>query len=109
MTAIAAQGMGCEVAVVVLEDCPHAEGARHHLMEALKKVGLDHLEPRLVVVTDAEEGRRAGLHGSPTFLVNGHDPFPVEEDTAWACRLYRTPDGMRGVPTVSQLEEVLRG
>ena len=108
MTAIAAQRMGCEVALVVFGDCPHAEEARHHLEEALKKVGLDHLEPRLVVVTDPEEGRRAGLHGSPTFLVNGHDPFPVEEDATWACRLYCTPEGMRGVPTVSQLEAVLR-
>jgi len=33
--------MGCEVALVIFEDCPHAEEARHHLEEALKKGGTD--------------------------------------------------------------------
>jgi hypothetical protein len=36
MTAIAAHRMGCEVALVIFEDCP-----RHHLEEALKKGGTD--------------------------------------------------------------------
>jgi len=47
---------------------------------------------------------RAGLGGSPTFLVDGVDPFPVGDGTSWACRLYRTEAGLQGAPSVAQLE-----
>jgi hypothetical protein len=68
--------------VVVLEGCPHADAALTQLELALQILGLDHLTPR--------------------------DPFPVGDGITWACRLYSTPEGNRGVPTVAQLEEVPR-
>ncbi|MFC8261184.1 hypothetical protein ACFUNF_27160 [Streptomyces sp. NPDC057291] len=37
--------------------------------------------------------------GSPTFLLNGRDPFAEPGRPAGlTCRVYRAPDGLRGLP-----------
>lgn len=95
------------VTLVVLDGCPHADLARTRLRQALRNLGDDAALPTVVVVGSAEEADRAGLRGSPTFLVDGRDPFPVAGGTSWACRLYRTGQGLQGSPSVAQLEEVL--
>jgi hypothetical protein len=40
------------------------------------------------------------MHGSPTLLVNGKDPFgPPDASPAIACRMYRGEDGrLEGAP-----------
>ena len=44
-----------------------------------------------------------------TFLVNGLDPFAVPGAAVGvACRLYRTPTGLAGVPSLDELREALR-
>jgi len=60
-----------------------------------------------VEVATHEDAQRLGMHGSPTILVNGSDPFPSEDDPSVACRLYRTADGVEGAPSVAELVEVL--
>lgn len=46
--------------------------------------------------------------GSPTLLVNGHDPFARgDEPVGLACRIYWTPDGLAGAPTLDQLRAAL--
>lgn len=45
------------------------------------------------ISTDADAAA-AGMHGSPTLLINGHDPFtPPGGDRALSCRLYRDEHG----------------
>lgn len=59
-------------------------------------------------VETPEEAERLGFRGSPTVLVDGHDPFATgDEPTGLACRVYPTPEGYRGAPTRSQLREAL--
>lgn len=93
--------------MVVLDGCPNADTAVARLHATLTNSGRTDLDVNVVVVESEEEGHRAGLHGSPTFLVDGRDPFPVGEGTSWACRLYRTDAGLEGSPSVDQLEDVL--
>ena len=56
------------------------------------------------------ESARRCLHtlptGSPTIRVDGEDRFPVPEGAGYAlgCRMYATPEGLRGSPT----EEMVR-
>jgi hypothetical protein len=59
-------------------------------------------------VETPEEAERLAFRGSPTILVNGVDPF-AEPGTpiGLACRVYRTPAGGDGAPTLSQLTEAL--
>lgn len=92
---------------MVLDGCPNADTALARLHQALTDIGRDDLEVSVSVVESDEEGRQAGLRGSPTFLVDGNDPFPVGEGTSRACRLYPTDQGLEGSPSVTQLVEVL--
>ncbi len=55
--------------------------------------------------------RQAFTGGIPptTVLVDGVDPFAdASAPVGLSCRVFRTPDGLRGAPTVEQLVRVLR-
>ena len=59
-------------------------------------------------VTSPDEAEKAGFRGSPTILVDGRDAFADgDESIALSCRVYPTPDGPAGVPTLDQLRAVL--
>lgn len=50
----------------------------------------------------------ASYRGSPTILIDGHDPFAsVDEHVDAACRIYLTPEGMAGAPTLDQLRAAI--
>jgi hypothetical protein len=96
-----------EITVLGFADCPHLGLVRHRLGEALEcTVPGVRVHERLVDEHDDLE--RLGFRGSPTILVDGRDPFPGARGTGLFCRVYRTPDGGQGAPTVDQLVEVLR-
>ena len=45
-----------------------------------------------------------GFAGSPSILIDGRDPFPSSSgDIGLMCRVYYTPEGPAGAPTVEQL------
>ena len=55
-----------------------------------------------------EDAERFKFTGSPTILIGGRDPFPRPGMApALACRLYSTPEGLAGSPTVDQLVHAL--
>jgi hypothetical protein len=51
-----------------------------------------------------------GFPGSPTIRVEGEDLFPAPEREDWrlGCRVYATPDGLRGSPSAEMLREALK-
>ena len=59
-------------------------------------------------VETPEEAERLGFHGSPSVLVEGVDVF-AEPDAGvgLSCRVYSTPDGLVGAPTMEQLRAAL--
>lgn len=62
----------------------------------------------LVAVTSDEDAVRLDFTGSPTILLDGTDPFATPSaGPALACRLYATPDGLAGSPSLDQLVDVL--
>lgn len=89
------------------EGCPHwklAEGRLRPLADA-RGIEIDHR-----LVTTPEEAESARFRGSPTILIDGRDPFASgDEPFGLSCRMYRTPHGPAGSPTVAQLEEALGG
>ena len=62
------------------------------------------------VIQDEAGAARYGMHGSPTVLVNGSDPFAAPGTPAsLSCRLYRDQGGPAGgAPSVAALREALR-
>ncbi|MCP3759690.1 hypothetical protein [Streptomyces sp. TBY4] len=96
------------VEVLVIPDCPHSEPAAARVRQVLTELGLDDVEVSTRVITDQVQAERTGFTGSPTLLIDGHDPFTEPgRQAGLACRVYRTPDGFSGLPSPGQLRQAL--
>lgn len=97
------------IQLLYFDGCPNWQVAQAHLREALDQVGRP-AEIETVLVSTPEEAEARGLRGSPSVLIDGRDPFEAASPGAPVglfCRLYRTPDGVSGSPTVGQFLDVL--
>ncbi|HMH94117.1 MAG TPA: organomercurial lyase [Streptosporangiaceae bacterium] len=97
-----------ELTVLTVPGCPNAAV----IGERLAGVLADYPAARLVrhVVHDEAETARLGMHGSPTLLVNGVDPFAAPgTPVSISCRIYRDESGRAwGAPSVAALRLALR-
>lgn len=99
-----------EIRLRYFDGCPHWQAMHDRLGEALRAEGAADLEPILERVETPEDAERLRFIGSPTILVDGRDPFAegTEASFGLTCRVYQTPDGLAGTPTVEQLRTALR-
>jgi hypothetical protein len=87
--------------------CPSWQDAETMLAELLVELGIDSSIQMRAIETH-EDAIQHHFPGSPTFRLDGSDIFPVSHsDYALGCRVYETPDGMRGLPTRAMLRERL--
>ena len=99
-----------DVTLLYLHDCPCADGAEERVRLALMRIGRPDVEVRRVLVESSQDAVRWQFRGSPTLLVNGHDPFAGGSETpALTCRTYQTDEGRSGAPTVEQLVTAFGG
>ena len=97
-----------DVRLLYFDGCPNWTVAEERLRAALARVGLDGESIQRVPVDTPEDAERLGFIGSPTILLEGRDPFATgAEQPALACRVFSTPDGRAGAPTLGQLVEAL--
>lgn len=89
-------------------DCPNVSKAQANLREAFASVG------HIADWRDIDRGA-AGTpeqlkgYGSPTILVEGHDVAGQQTSSdGKCCRVYQTPNGLAGVPTVEQISTLLK-
>ena len=95
-----------DVTLLYFDDCPNWKVADQRL-SAIAADRADVMVTRLRVET-VEEAERVGFHGSPSILVDGVDVFAGPgSSVGLSCRIYRTPDGMAGVPSLEQLRGAL--
>ena len=96
-----------ELTLLTVPDCPNAAGFAERLEAALS--GRPGVIVRRREVADQREAEQAGMHGSPTLLINGVDPFAVPDlAPGLSCRLYRDAAGLpAGTPTVEALRRAL--
>ena len=86
------------------DGCPHWRLAH----ERLGKAGLTDLDIRFEQVETQEDAERLHFVGSPTILIDCRDPFDrTEGDFGLSCRVFETPEGLAGSPTVEQLRAAL--
>ena len=86
------------------EGCPSWRQTDQVLRQALEAVGLADVDVDYVLVDSIEQAEAIGFRGSPTVLIDDVDPFAGEGGAVgFACRLYRTPEGLRGTPTYEQI------
>jgi hypothetical protein len=96
-----------ELTVLAVPGCPNAPVLEQRLAEAL--AGGPAVTVTRRVIADPDEAARWGMTGSPTLLVDGHDPFAVPgAGPAVACRMYASDGGrLEGAPSVEALRRVL--
>ena len=96
------------VEVLYFDGCPTYETATKTLGAVLVEEGVK-ADVELVAVNTDEEARRLQFPGSPTIRVEGEDLFSVAEREDWrlGCRVYTTPEGLKGSPTAEMLREAL--
>jgi hypothetical protein len=96
-----------DVELIFVPACPHLDLARQRLREALRAAGAS-ATVRETEVSTADAAGNAGMHGSPTLLIDGRDPFPGGDCAAsLSCRLYRVNRSIDGAPTVDQIVAAL--
>lgn len=94
------------VTLLYFDDCPNWTVADGHL-RTLADERSDLVIERRVVDT-VEEAEAAGFRGSPSIIVDGVDPFAdADAPVGLSCRVYQTPDGFVGAPTLDQLRSVI--
>lgn len=97
-----------QIELLYFDDCPSWQTALEHLRAALADLGLATDVHLTRVQTDIEAIEQRFV-GSPTIRVEGEDLFPLGSgDYALGCRVYATPDGLRGWPTPDMLRAALR-
>jgi hypothetical protein len=96
-----------ELTLLAVPECPNAAAFEERLAAALAG------RPGVAVVrreiADERTAAQAGMHGSPTLLINGTDPFAAPGQAAsLSCRLYRDETGRVGpAPPVEALRRAI--
>ncbi len=90
-------------------DCPNWLTAIDRIERAVEDTGAE-AAVRVQLINSPEAADAAHFRGSPTILIDGVDPF-ADPDAAigLTCRVYSTPDGLAGAPTVGQLADAING
>jgi hypothetical protein len=98
-----------KVEVLYFDGCPTYETATKILRAVLVEERVE-ADIQLVAVNSDEETQRLHFPGSPTIRVDGRDLFPAGEREGWrlGCRVYATPEGLRGSPTTGMVKEALK-
>lgn len=95
-----------DVTLLYFDDCPNWIVANERLDALL----VEHPEMSITrhIVDTPEEAERTRFRGSPSILIDGVDPFADPDDpVGLSCRVYQTPAGPAGSPTLDQLRDVL--
>ena len=97
-----------KVEILYFDECRTYETATKTLQAVLAEEGLES-DIEIVAVNGDEEVGRFRFPGSPTIQVDGEDLFPIAEREGWrlGCRVYATPQGLRGSPTAEMFREAL--
>jgi len=97
-----------QIDLLYFDGCPSWQSALDNLKTALRLENKDS-ETRLIRIEDDVQAELYKFLGSPSFQVNGQDWWPEARTTYHlSCRVYPTPAGMQGAPSVEMLQEKLR-
>jgi hypothetical protein len=97
-----------QIDLLYFDGCPGWREAQENLNAALQAEGLE-AETHPVLVENNAEAARLRFLGSPSFRVDGVDLWPEQRNRYnLSCRVYPTPQGLKGAPTAEMLREKLR-
>ena len=97
-----------KIELLYMDDCPSWETGLQNLKTALQLEAI-HADVDLVKIRDEAEATRLRFLGSPSFRLDGREVWPEEREAyALSCRIYLSPQGVKGWPSVDMLREKLR-
>lgn len=92
-----------------IDECPNTGEARARLKSALTALGHSDIPVNMRLLETPSDMAGTGFAGSPTITVDGADIFPTGAPANdLACRIYATPGGLAGLPTLDQITEALK-
>lgn len=96
-----------QITLQYLDGCPNWEVTDRLLKTLIDEHGLD-ATVGYELIDSHEAATEHGFRGSPTVLVDGVDPFAdPDAPVGLSCRVYRTPEGMAGSPTLDQITDAI--
>ena len=98
-----------DVELLVVPHCAGAAPAREMLRAALGHAGLPGGDIRVTVIADERQAQQRRFAGSPTFLIDGVDPFAESgQPVGLSCRVYRATSGHgSNLPSLAELIRVM--
>jgi len=93
--------------LLFVANCSHQAGAEQLVREVLDDAGLGDVAVRTTRIESEAQAIAMDFAGSPSFRINGADPFPVPPPPSLACRLYRNSVGLGGLPDRSALTDAV--
>jgi len=96
-----------DIELLYFDGCPSWQSALENLKIAIAEEKLNtHI--RLVKIDNPEQAVKQRFLGSPSIRIGKTDLWPEEcEDYFLGCRVYPTPEGLRGWPTVEMIQQKL--
>ncbi|MDZ4089816.1 MAG: thioredoxin family protein [Arthrobacter sp.] len=87
-----------------IDECPNTADAQARLESALAALGHSGIPVNTRLLASPSDIAGTAFAGSPTITIDGVDIFPAGAPASdLACRIYATPSGLAGVPTLDQI------
>jgi hypothetical protein len=96
------------ITLLYFDDCPSWKTTLKNLNQV---IDADQIPARinLLKIDSPEQAKKERFLGSPSIRVNDIDLWPEErKNYTLNCRIYRTPTGLKGSPTIEMLRERLK-
>lgn len=92
-----------------IDKCSSYQRVRELLEQILRDENIA-AKIEMIQVRDNADARAKKFLGSPTIRINGIDLFaqPDQCNFAMQCRVYRTPDGLKGTPTTEMVRAEMK-
>ena len=96
-----------KITLLYFDGCPSWQSALENLQKLVTSEKIL-AEINLIKIETPEQAQSERFLGSPSIRVNGMDLWPEERaNYTLSCRVYKTPAGMKGSPTIEMLRERL--
>jgi hypothetical protein len=97
-----------KIELLYFDGCPSWQAGLENLKAALQQEGISE-EIDVIEIKDDEQAAREKFLGSPSIRINGRDLWFEERDNySLSCRVYATPEGVKGSPTVDMLRAKIK-
>ena len=97
-----------KIELLYFDGCPSWRPALDNLKSALQEEGITESVNAIEIVSD-EQAQQEKFLGSPSIRVDGNDLwFEQRANHSLSCRVYVTPEGVMGSPTIEMLRSKIK-